>query len=158
MSKGIREFAVATFNAKLVARNNKEYASDTAFRKDVVCTIADKFDITIGAASSAYNYAKLQVTHATPELVQGLGRPEGKNNGGPKKKVPAEAPAQEAVQEAVQEAPAEELQVQEAVQEAPAEELQVQDEAGSVVAEISSSKRSGKRGGKKQQQADVVMA
>ena len=140
MSKGIREFAVATFNAKLVARNNKEYANDTAFRKDVVCTIADKFDITIGAASSAYNYAKLQVTQATPELVQGLGRPEGKNNGGPKKKVPAEAPAQEAVQEA------------------PAEELQVQDEAGSVVAEISSSKRSGKRGGKKQQQADVVMA
>ena len=154
MSKGIREFAVATFNAKLVARNNKEYANDTAFRKDVVCTIADKFDITIGAASSAYNYAKLQVTQATPELVQGLGRPEGKNNGGPKKKVPAEAPAQEAVQEA----PAEELQVQEAVQEAPAEELQVQDEAGSVVAEISSSKRRGKRSGKKQQQADVVMA
>ena len=144
MSKGIREFAVATFNAKLVARNNKGYANDTAFRKDVVCTIADKFDITIGAASSAYNYAKLQVTQATPELVQGLGRPEGKNNGGPKKKVPAEAPAQEAVQEAVQ--------------EAPAEELQVQDEAGSVVAEISSSKRRGKRGGKKQQQADVVMA
>ena len=140
MSKGIREFAVVTFNAKLVARNNKEYANDTAFRKDVVCTIADKFNITIGAASSAYNYAKLQVTHATPELVQGLGRPEGKNNGGPKKKVPAEAP------------------VQEAVQEAPAEELQVQDEAGSVVAEISSSKRRGKRSGKKQQQADVVMA
>jgi hypothetical protein len=150
MSKGIREFAVVTFNAKLVARNNKEYANDTAFRKDVVCTIADKFNITIGAASSAYNYAKLQVTQATPELVQGLGRPEGKNNGGPKKKAPA--------QDAVQEAPAEELQVQEAVQEAPAEELQVQDEAGSVVAEISSSKRSGKRGGKQQQQADVVMA
>ena len=137
MSKGIREFAVVTFNAKLAARNNKEYANDTAFRKDVVCTIADKFSITIGAASSAYNYAKLLATKATPELVQGLGRPEGKNNGGPKKKVPAEAPAQEAVQEA------------------PAEELQVQDEAGSVVAEISAkrSKRS-----KKQKQADVVMA
>ena len=146
MSKGIREFAVATFNAKLVARNNKEYANDTAFRKDVVCTIADKFNITIGAASSAYNYAKLQVTQATPELVQGLGRPEGKNNGGPKKKVPAEAPAQEAVQEATQEA----------VQEAPAEELQVQDEAGSVVAEISA-KRS-KRSKKQQKQEDVVMA
>ena len=57
MSKGIREFAVATFNEKIAKRNNKEYSSDTAFRKDVVCTIAEQFDISIGAASSAYNYA-----------------------------------------------------------------------------------------------------
>ena len=86
MSKGIREFAVATFNEKIAKRNNKEYSSDTAFRKDVVCTIAEQFDISIGAASSAYNYAKQQLTLTNPELVEGLGRPEGKNNGGPKKK------------------------------------------------------------------------
>lgn len=89
MSKGIREFAVATFNEKIVKRNNKEYGSDTAFRKDVVCTIAEQFDISIGAASSAYNYAKQQLTLTNPELVEGLGRPEGKNNGGPKKKAAA---------------------------------------------------------------------
>ena len=86
MSKGIREFAVATFNEKIAKRNNKEYGSDTAFRKDVVCTIAEQFDISIGAASSAYNYAKQQLTLTNPQLVEGLGRPEGKNNGGPKKK------------------------------------------------------------------------
>ena len=86
MSKGIREFACAVFNAKIAKRNNKEYSSDTAFRKDVVCTIAEQFDISIGAASSAYNYAKQQLTLTKPELVEGLGRPEGKNNGGPKKK------------------------------------------------------------------------
>ena len=78
MSKGIREFAVATFNEKIAKRNNKEYSSDTAFRKDVVCTIAEQFDISIGAASSAYNYAKQQLTLTNPELVEGLGRPEGK--------------------------------------------------------------------------------
>ena len=86
MSKGIREFACAVFNAKIAKRNNKEYSSDTAFRKDVVCTIAEQFDISIGAASSAYNYAKQQLTLTNPQLVEGLGRPEGKNNGGPKKK------------------------------------------------------------------------
>ena len=86
MSKGIREFACAVFNAKIAKRNNKEYSSDTAFRKDVVCTIAEEFDISIGAASSAYNYAKQQLTLTNPQLVEGLGRPEGKNNGGPKKK------------------------------------------------------------------------
>ena len=89
MSKGIREFAVATFNEKIAKRNNKEYSSDTAFRKDVVCTIAEQFDISIGAASSAYNYAKQQLTLTNPQLVEGLGRPEGKNNGGPKKKATA---------------------------------------------------------------------
>ena len=89
MSKGIREFACAVFNAKIAKRNNKEYSSDTAFRKDVVCTIAEQFDISIGAASSAYNYAKQQLTLTKPELVEGLGRPEGKNNGGPKKKATA---------------------------------------------------------------------
>lgn len=89
MSKGIREFACAVFNAKIAKRNNKEYSSDTAFRKDVVCTIAEQFDISIGAASSAYNYAKQQLTLTNPQLVEGLGRPEGKNNGGPKKKATA---------------------------------------------------------------------
>ena len=86
MSKGIREFACAVFNAKIAKRNNKEYSSDTAFRKDVVISIAEQFDISIGAASSAYNYAKQQLTLTNPQLVEGLGRPEGKNNGGPKKK------------------------------------------------------------------------
>ena len=93
MSKGIREFAVATFNEKIAKRNNKEYSSDTAFRKDVVCTIAEQFDISIGAASSAYNYAKQQLTLTNPQLVEGLGRPEGKNNGGPKKKAATVAAA-----------------------------------------------------------------
>ena len=102
MSKGIREFAVVTFNAKLVARNNKEYANDTAFRKDVVCTIADKFNITIGAASSAYNYAKQQLTLTNPQLVEGLGRPEGKNNGGPKKKAATTATVTAATGDTVQ--------------------------------------------------------
>ena len=87
MAKSIRERAVEIFNEKIVARNNNEYGSDTAFRKDVVWTLVEEFDITVGAASSAYNYAKLQLTATNPDLVKGLGRAEGKNNGGPKKKV-----------------------------------------------------------------------
>lgn len=87
MAKSIRERAVEVFNEKLVARNNNEYSNDTAFRKDVVWTLVEEFDITVGAASSAYNYAKLQMTAANPDAVKGLGRAEGKNNGGPKKKV-----------------------------------------------------------------------
>jgi hypothetical protein len=86
MAKSIRERAVEVFNTKLVARNNNEYTNDTAFRKDVVWTLVEEFDITVGAASSAYNYAKLQMTASNPDAVKGLGRPEGKNNGGPKKR------------------------------------------------------------------------
>lgn len=86
MAKSIRERAVEVFNTKLVARNNNEYTNDTAFRKDVVWSLVEEFDITVGAASSAYNYAKLQMTASNPDAVKGLGRPEGKNNGGPKKR------------------------------------------------------------------------
>ena len=86
MAKSIRERAVEIFNEKIVARNNNEYGSDTAFRKDVVWTLVEEFDITVGAASSAYNYAKLQMTATNPDAVKGLGRAEGKNNGGPKKR------------------------------------------------------------------------
>ena len=87
MAKSIRERAVEIFNEKIVARNNNEYSNDTAFRKDVVWSLVEEFDITVGAASSAYNYAKQQMAASNPDAVKGLGRPEGKNNGGPKKRV-----------------------------------------------------------------------
>lgn len=97
MAKSIRERAVEIFNEKIVARNNNEYSNDTAFRKDVVWTLVEEFDITVGAASSAYNYAKLQMAATNPDAVKGLGRAEGKNNGGPKKRVTVQ---QETVQQA----------------------------------------------------------
>lgn len=96
MAKSIRQRAVEVFNEKLVARNNNEYSNDTAFRKDVIWTLVEEFDITVGAASSAYNYAKQQMTASNPDAVKGLGRPEGKNNGGPKKRVTVPATVQQA--------------------------------------------------------------
>ena len=87
MDKGIRQFVVRTFAELLPARNaSTDRKRDTAFRRDVMFAAIEAFDCTIAAAATHYNYALKQAQKETPALVQGLGRPPEKNNGGRKKK------------------------------------------------------------------------
>lgn len=85
MSKNTaRAAAFAIFNSHLPSRKER---GNTAFRKAVIVEIMDTFDCTLSSASTYYNTAFKQAKLETPELVEGLGRPAGKNNGGRKAKI-----------------------------------------------------------------------
>ena len=85
MSKNTaRAAAFAIFNSHLPSRSER---GNTAFRKAVIVEIMDTFDCTLSSASTYYNTAFKQAKLETPELVEGLGRPAGKNNGGRKAKI-----------------------------------------------------------------------
>ncbi len=60
-----------------------------AFRRQILDWSVEKLEITMSAAATHYNYAFHRIKEGEPELVVGLGRPEGKNNGGRKKKTAA---------------------------------------------------------------------
>lgn len=92
MDKGIRPACNAKFLELLPTRAD---IGNTAFRKNVMFYVMEEFGCTNPAAATHYNHAFQECKKATPELVIGLGRPEGKNNGGRKKKavVVAEAVA-----------------------------------------------------------------
>lgn len=61
------------------------------WRKGIILDLVELTGCTIAAASTHYNYAFKRIKQSEPELVVGLGRPEGKNNGGRKRKqVPAQ--------------------------------------------------------------------
>ena len=92
MDKGIRPACNAKFLELLPTRAE---IGNTAFRKSVMFYVMEEFGCTNPAAATHYNHAFQECKKATPELVIGLGRPEGKNNGGRKKKavVVAEAVA-----------------------------------------------------------------
>ena len=85
MSKNTaRAAAFAIFNSHLPSRKER---GNTAFRKAVIVEIMEAFDCTLSSASTYYNTAFKQAKLETPELVEGLGRPAGKNNGGRKAKI-----------------------------------------------------------------------
>ena len=84
MDKGIRPAANAKFVELLPTRAE---IGNTAFRKNVMFYLMEEFGCTNPAAATHYNHAFQLVKASNPELVVGLGRPEGKNNGGRKKKV-----------------------------------------------------------------------
>ena len=85
MSKNnARAAAFAIFNSHLPSRKER---GNTAFRKAVIVEIMEAFDCTLSSASTYYNTAFKQAKLETPELVEGLGRPAGKNNGGRKAKI-----------------------------------------------------------------------
>lgn len=79
-----RDAAFAIFNSHLLSRKER---GNTAFRKAVIVEIMEAFDCTLSSASTYYNTAFKQAKLKTPELVEGLGRPAGKNNGGRKAKI-----------------------------------------------------------------------
>ena len=91
---GVREMAVQLFAERVVLRGTETYPTDTHFRKSITTDLAELFDISIGSASSAYNYAKIAYSAAHPEHVVGLGRAPEKNNGGRKKKQEAAVAAE----------------------------------------------------------------
>ena len=82
--KGIRQ----NVNRKFVELlKERAQLGNRAFRRDVMWFAVDELGCTIAAAATHYNHAFKEVKKVNPELVLGLGRPEGKNNGGRKKKV-----------------------------------------------------------------------
>jgi hypothetical protein len=83
MDKGIRPAANNKFMEMLPQRAE---LGNTRFRKEILAWLELEFDCTRAAAATHYNFAFKQCKAAHPELVVGLGRPEGKNNGGRKKK------------------------------------------------------------------------
>ena len=59
------------------------------FRRIILDWSVETLEITMAAAATHYNHAFHRIKECEPELVQGLGRPDDKNNGGRKKKTAA---------------------------------------------------------------------
>lgn len=83
MDKGIRPYCNAKFAELLPQR---AVLGNQAFRKAVREALIEAFGCSEASASTHYNYSFQAVKKSNPELVEGLGRPEDKNNGGRKKK------------------------------------------------------------------------
>lgn len=83
MDKGIRQGVLVKFAAML-----PELATlgGKKFRRILLDWTVENYSCSMAAASTHYNFAFQKAKKETPELVVGLGRPEGKNNGGRKKK------------------------------------------------------------------------
>ena len=65
------------------------------FRVGIILDLVQATGCTIAAASTHYAHAFKRVKEGEPELVLGLGRPEGKNNGGRKRKQAPTMPVDE---------------------------------------------------------------
>jgi hypothetical protein len=70
-------------------------ATGRVFRKGIILDLVELTGCTIAAASTHYAHAFHRVKEGEPELVLGLGRPEGKNNGGRKRKQAPTMPVDE---------------------------------------------------------------
>lgn len=91
MDKGIRNGVNVQFAAMLP---QLPVIGGKAFRRAILDWTVENYGVTMASASTHYNFSLHAAKKATPELVAGLGRPEGKNNGGRKKgnTVPAVVP------------------------------------------------------------------
>lgn len=78
MTKGIREFAVSTFNSTLPQRAE---LGNTKFRAEVMNLIIMAFGVSISSASTHYNHALQLAKKENPTAVEGLGRPDDKKGG-----------------------------------------------------------------------------
>lgn len=90
MDKGIRAAARILFVELNEKRRRGEFGitkkADTLFRRAVCDKLCEDFGITMPSAGGAYQEAFRFVRNLNSELVDGLGRPPEKNNGGRKKK------------------------------------------------------------------------
>jgi len=84
MYKGIRRVCNAKFLELLPIRAE---VGNTSFRKSIMFFLIEEFGCTIDSAATHYNHAFKECKKHNPALVEGLGRSEGKNNGGRKKKL-----------------------------------------------------------------------
>lgn len=135
MDKGIRPFCNNLFLQALPARVNST-AGNTAFRKTIIASCMEEFNITLASAATHYNHAfinakELAKTDATvATALEGLGRAEDKKGGRKvKAKVEAAAPVAEepaAVGDVLESTL---LNPQDDTQEAPAAEVAVQEVA-----------------------------
>jgi hypothetical protein len=89
MDKGIRPACNAKFLELLPQR---EALGNTEFRRAVMNSIREDFGITEASAATHYNHSFKEVKRLNPELVEGLGRPEGKKGGRKKKAAVVVAP------------------------------------------------------------------
>ena len=89
-TQSIRMIAIEMFQSRLVLRAT---IGDKAFRKGLILDLAEITGCTIAAASTHYNYAFQLAKKEIPAQVVGLGRAEGKNNGGRKRKQAPAVPA-----------------------------------------------------------------
>lgn len=80
MTKGIRDYVNARF-----AKYLPELATlgNAGFRAKVMDGAIKKFEISVASAATHYNHALKMARLATPDLVEGLGRPEDKKGGRP---------------------------------------------------------------------------
>jgi hypothetical protein len=78
MTKGIRDYAVQRFEKHLGSRKK---VGDTEFRRNVMNDIIKQFDVSIGSAATAYNFALQQAKLRNDKRVEGLGRDEDKKGG-----------------------------------------------------------------------------
>lgn len=104
--KGIRQYARRRFLELLPTRVN-DRNGNIKFRGTLNSELMEQFGITLASAATHYNDAKHEAQKLAAEklaagddtlskLLEGLGRPPEKNNGGRKKKV-VETPAAEVV-------------------------------------------------------------
>jgi len=99
MDKGIRIGVIHKFNEmvpQLAALGGQ------AFRKEVREWTIENYCCTGAAASTHYAHAFNKAKEVIPELLAGLGRAEGKNNGGRKKKLELTAAELVAAEEVVE--------------------------------------------------------
>ncbi len=82
MTQGIRDFTNARF-AKHLPKFQSGDMSGSVFRKKVMEETIAKFQISVASAATHYNHALKTTRLATPEMVEGLGRPEDKKGGRP---------------------------------------------------------------------------
>jgi hypothetical protein len=131
MDKGIRPYCNNLF-VQLNEQRRRGEMTDRQFRKEILYTVVEEFNTTVAAAATHYNHSFKLVKSLNPELVSGLGRPEGKNNGGRKKKAVAVAVPAPVLLLGYTPAPAPVEEVEEVVQEKTYTVTRVKD--GAVIA------------------------
>jgi hypothetical protein len=71
MTKGVRAFAISTFN-KMLPQLDK--LGGTEFRRKIMNAIQEKFDTTVASAATNYNHAFKLAREENPDSLIGLGR------------------------------------------------------------------------------------
>lgn len=90
MDKGVRKGILVKFN-EMVSNGQLKELGGRKFRRTLMDWAMEQYSVTNSAAATHYNFAFHDAKKNTPEAVAGLGRAEGKNNGGRKKKPVATA-------------------------------------------------------------------
>lgn len=88
MTKGIRAFTIATFNASLATLPE---VGAIAFRREVMAQVIMAFEISVASAATHYNHALKLAKEADPTLS--LGRAPDKKGGRKPKVVVIDMPA-----------------------------------------------------------------